>query len=239
MPSSKSTVAILVAALFAAPAIALAQTTGTSTAAHTHATAPASTATPASTPTSTTVPADKLIDQYSQLAGSDANAKAMVTGLRNGTDFKLTSKSSSGSTTTTTINPPTGKMGYGNVNIALALAEASLKEQGITNPTPEQLKTALNGGTIKTSTGTVKYEGVLQMRADGKGWGQIAHSLGFKVGDVMKPERAAAHGGKHEAKVERVAKVERADRPVKIERPDRPERPAKVERPDKPERPGR
>ena len=26
------------------------------------------------------------------------------------------------------------------------------------------------------------------MRADGKGWGQIAHALGFKLGDVVRSE---------------------------------------------------
>ena len=42
-------------------------------------------------------------------------------------------------------------MGYGNVNIALRLAQASLAEHGIRNPTPEQLKAALNGGTVTNS----------------------------------------------------------------------------------------
>jgi hypothetical protein len=106
------------------------------------------------------------------------------------------------------FTPPTGKMGYGNVDNALALAEASLKEKGITQPTPAQL----GASTMD----------ILRLRADGQGWGQIAQSYGFKLGEVKRPER--------------VAKVERAERAHKPEKPERPERP---ERPEKPERPGK
>jgi len=142
----------------------------------------------------TTESADHLIQKYTPLAGSGDNAKSLVTGLRDGTAVKLSS-----GTTSTSFTSPTGKMGFGNVNIALSLAEANLKQQGITNPTSEQLQGALMG--------------VLQQRADGKGWGQIANSMGFKLGEVVRPER-----------------------PEKPVRPDKPERP---DRPDKPERPGR
>ncbi len=184
----------------------------------------------ASSSTSGTVPEDRLVDKYTPLAGSESNSKSLVTGLRDGTDVKLTSGA-----TTTTIDPPTGKMGWGNVNIALALAQASLKQQGITNPTPDQLKAALNGGTITNASGqTVQMSGVLQMRADGKGWGEIAQSLGFKLGEVMRSAKADNAGTQRGAsKPERVAGVERP------ERPDKPERPEKPERPMKPERPGR
>jgi len=184
------------------------------------------------------VPTDRLIDRYTTLAGSESNARSLVTGLRDGTDVKLTSASPSG-TTTTTIDPPTGKMGVGNVNIALALAAASLKEQGITNPTPQQLQAALNGGAVTDSSGkTVQMSGVLQMRADGKGWGQIANALGFKLGEVVRSEKADAAGKPDHAgsKPGRDAHADRLERPEKAERADRPERPEKAERA---ERPGR
>jgi hypothetical protein len=149
----------------------------------------------------------QLTEKYAGLAGSEANARILVTGLRDGEDFKIGS---------TSFDPPTGKMGYGNVNIALSLAEKSLADQGIANPTPAQLQSALIG----TST----RPGILALRADGQGWGQIAQSMGFKLGEVMRSPKAS----------ERVAaRPERAARPDK---PDRPERPAK---PERPERPGR
>lgn len=145
----------------------------------------------------------QLTEKYASLAGSEANAKTLVTGLRDGTDFKIGS---------TSFDPPTGKMGYGNVNIALSLAQESLPE----NPSPEQLKAALIGTSAKP--------GILAQRADGQGWGQIAQSMGIKLGEVMRSPKAS----------ERVAaRPERAARPDK---PDRPERPAK---PERPERPGR
>jgi hypothetical protein len=140
---------------------------------------------------------DQLATQYSAFAGSDANSKSLVDGLRDGKQVTLTDGK-----TSTTFTPPTGKMGFGNVKIALALAEADLKKQGVTQPTPAQLKAEMTR--------------LLQERADHKGWGVIAQERGFKVGELMraeKPERQA-----------RADKPERAGRPEKPERPERPER---------------
>src|SRR6186713_2111162 len=81
---------------------------------------------------------DQLIDRYTKLAGSKQNATSLVSGLRDGQQVKLTS-----GRTTETFTPPTGKMGYGNVDNTLALAEASLQKKGITNPTPAQLEAAV------------------------------------------------------------------------------------------------
>ena len=76
-------------------------------------------------------------------------------------------------------------MGYGNVSISLALARAQLAQQGITEPTPAQLQTALLGGSITANGTTVTYRGILQMRADGMGWGEIAHSFGARLGPIV------------------------------------------------------
>jgi len=145
----------------------------------------------------------QLSEKYTTLAGSEANVKVLITGLRDGTDFRIGS---------TSFDPPTGKMGYGNVNIALALAQKSLPE----NPSPEQLQAALIGTSAKP--------GILALRADGQGWGQIAQSMGFKLGEVMRSPKAS----------ERVAA-----RPEKLEKPMRPERPERPSKPERPERPGR
>jgi hypothetical protein len=174
---------------------------------------------------------ERLSARYTALAGSETNAKSLVAGLRDGTDVKLTSGAA-----TTTIDPPTGKMGYGNVNIALALAEANLKEQGIAQPTAEQLKAALNGGTITSSSGkTVQMSGVLQMRASGKGWGEIAHALGFKLGDIVRSAKADGAGKPDRAgsKPDRLAHADRGDRPDRAERAERPDRAMKPERPER------
>ncbi len=142
---------------------------------------------------STTV-SDKISSDYSGFAGSSANSDSLVSGLRNGAPITLTSTDAKGVTTSTTFTPPTGKMGYGNVSISLALAKQDLANAGITQPTPQQLQTALMGGTITTGTGqtatTTRFSGVLQMRADGMGWGKIANSLGMKLGPVISGMKA-------------------------------------------------
>lgn len=159
-------------------------------------------------------PQDQLVRDYTRFAGSEANAEALVNGLRNDESIKLTSKES-----TTTFKPATDKLGYGNVKIALALAKESLAEQGIHKPTPEQIEAALNGGTITLKSGTeVKLNGVLEMRASGMGWGRIAQEHGFKLGDVMRADARPSRPEPH------LTKLERPERPQRPERPERPER---------------
>lgn len=162
----------------------------------------------------------ELINKYTTLAGSDANAKSLVDGLRDGQQITL-----SGGGSTTTFTPPTSKMGNGNVNVALALTEASLKQKGITNPTSDQLKSALND--------------VLQQRASGKGWGEIANSMGFRLGDVLRSERADRVAQDRRGRDERAEHEDRNDRAGRAERAERPERPEKPERPERSERGGR
>jgi hypothetical protein len=80
-------------------------------------------------------------------------------------------------------------MGHGNVYISLALAKQQLSAAGITQPTPEQLQAALTGGTVTTGTGpaatTTTMDGILTMRSQNMGWGQIAQKLGYKLGPVI------------------------------------------------------
>ena len=171
--------------LLVLPLAAAAQTTVAPTT--TTATQTATTTTTAQT----TQAEDKLVEEYSKLAGSKENARKLVSALRTGGDTKIGGE---------TIRTPTGRMGVGNVKIALALTEAQLDQKGIAKPTAKQLDAALTD--------------ILKMRADGKGWGQIAHSMDMTLGEVMRPER-------HHAKHERQEKVERL---VKLDRPERPAR---------------
>lgn len=246
--------AIALSALVAAPAFA--QTSADDTAdAQTSAT---------SGPEST-----RLSTEFSTFAGSDANSQALVNGLRDGTaitlDETVTNPDGTTSTTQTTIQPATGPLGYGNVRIALALAEASLAQQGITDPTAEEIAAALNGGTLTMADGTtVDLNGVLAERAAGQGWGQIAKAMGFKLGDLMRSPNAVAHAaaaahGHADAKVAKVdlsahghagehasvpehggamAKIDRPERPTRPERPERPERPQLPDHPTHVGRPG-
>src|SRR5512146_3278639 len=134
----------------------------------------------------------KISSAFSTSAGSTSNSDPLVTGLRNGTPITLTATNGQGVTSSDTFSPPTGKMGYGNVFISLALAKQQLANEGITDPTPQELQAALVGGNITTGTGqTTTLTGVLQMRSQGMGWGQIANSLGFKSGSVISGIKTA------------------------------------------------
>ena len=152
---------------------------------------------------------DQLVGEYKNFAGSDANSKSLVDGLRDGKQVTLTDGK-----TTTTFTPPTGKMGNGNIKIALQLAETDLQKKGITRPTPTQLKDEMTS--------------ILQERADHKGWGVIAKERGLKVGDLMRSEKA-----------ERNERDEKAEQHARADKPERAEKPERPERPDRPDRSGR
>lgn len=154
-------------------------TTGTST---TTTTTTTTTAQPATASTTTR----KLTSEFSAWAGSEENAAALVNGLRTGSTITLNAAADgSAGQAPTTFSPTTKPMGYGNIRIALSMARVQLANQGIANPTPEQLQGALVG-TSGSST-----QGILQMRAAGMGWGQIANSTGVKLGSVMSGKYVA------------------------------------------------
>jgi hypothetical protein len=134
---------------------------------------------------------ERISSDFSAFAGSTTNSDALVTGLRNGTEVSLTTTDAKGVTTSTTFTPPTGKMGYGNVYTSLALAKQQLVGVGITEPTAAQLQAALVGGTVTTPTGQTTLTGVLELRAQGMGWGKIAQSYGYKLGPVISGMKAS------------------------------------------------
>jgi len=141
---------------------------------------------------------DKISGEFSSFLGTDS--RAIIVGLRSGTPINLTTTTPSPTgglpvTTMTTITPPTGKMGFGNVFISLALAKQQLSQVGITQPTPSQLQAALLGGQITTGTGTAattaNFPGILTLRSEGMGWGQIAHQLNMNLGKVVSRLKAS------------------------------------------------
>lgn len=150
-------------------------------------------------PAQASTAADKIIAQFTAFSGSGENASSLVNGLRTGSEITLNGPTASGSTggtsgtstgttssSSASFTPPTKPMGYGNIRIALSLARAQLGADGISQPTPEQLQTALMGDASGSASGTTtQTQGILQMRASGMGWGQIANSMGFKLGTVM------------------------------------------------------
>lgn len=131
-------------------------------------------------------PAGKqLVLRYTALAGSSQNAQSLILGLRYGEPVTLTGASGQ----SVTLMPPGRPMGWGNVNHALSLAKADLAANGITQPTSDQLRTALLGGSLTTAHGTtVQTQGILTLRSQGMGWGQVAHRVG------VSPAMSGSHG---------------------------------------------
>ena len=177
----------------------------------------------------------RLVDTFSEFAGSTDNARALIIGLRDGSAITLTETQPDGSVVTTTFTPATGKMGYGNVFISVALAQQTLTAQGISSPTPAQIEAALNGGsvTVGNPPTTATLTGVLTLRASGEGWGKVAQSLGVKLGPVLSSIRSAnarLHADAmrpaqtSKARVDHSTRMDRVERPMRPERPERPSR---------------
>src|SRR5512145_1175656 len=137
----------------------------------------------AQTTSASSTPATNISNDYSYFL-KNVNSQQVVNDLRNGQWTTTTIDPNTKVTTTTTEALPTGKMGYGNVKISLALAQESLRQQGIMQPTSEQLHTAMVGDSTTS--------GILQMRADGMGWGQIAQKYDVKLGQLMSGKQPAS-----------------------------------------------
>jgi hypothetical protein len=136
--------------------------------------------------------ASALVERYSALAGSPENAKSLVNGLRSKTEIVLKGTGSTtpapcppiapnctpgGGSSTVKFMPATDPMGFGNVDVALALMEADLKAKKVTSVKPMHIKASLVGESVSGIT----FEGILKLRAAGMGWGEIAKSLGFEL----------------------------------------------------------
>lgn len=242
---------------------------------------------PDTTETDASVPKDRLVDEYSQtlFAGDDVAAGDAITALRTGGDFTITTtttqqaKNPDGTLATnpdgtpkmetvtveTVIANENGPMGWGEVDHSLGLAQA-LVDTGQAGSFDEALLGTATTTTVTnadgTTTTTTTYSGgILQMRADGMGWGQIAKELGFKsLGEIKSGRYADADSeeegttsvasdksakGKDTAAAARENQGKSAehkpDRTAKADRvtgkPDKVDRVAKIDRPDRPERP--
>lgn len=249
---------------------------------------------PDTTETDAGVPKDRLVDEYADplFAGDELAAGEAITGLRTGGDFTVVTTTTQQATNpdgTPATNPDgtpkmetvtvetvvanaNGPMGWGEVDHSLGLAQAL-----VDNGQAASFEEALLGAPITTTvtnpdgttTTTTTYEGgLLEMRADGMGWGQIAKELGFKSLGEVKSGRAFAdadaeveasvasdkaikgkdtakaaqesRGKSADHKADRVAKAERVTgKPEKVERIAKVDRPEKIDRPERPERPSK
>lgn len=142
----------------------------------------------------------QLVRDFSVFAGSDANARNLVTGLLQGAEIVLAPGSGQPGPATRFV-PPTRPMDYGNVRIALVLAREQLDRLGIARPSPAHVKSVLvGGGVAKRAHGRVAtpvlLPGVLQMRASGMPWQKIAGTMDVPLAQLMSGwERQAQSAG--------------------------------------------
>lgn len=143
-------------------------------------------------------PQARIVSEFSDFAGSEANARSLVAGLRQGSEITLAVPDKGGKPgAATRFTPPTRPLDYGDVLISLTLARGQLTQLGIDRPTPAQIKAVLAGGGVATrvsgqATTPFLLPGVLQLRASGTGWAKIADSMGIML-------RPALNGNAHPA----------------------------------------
>lgn len=120
----------------------------------------------------------KIALSFAQLAGSQDNALALVHALRDGIEVRLITSialAAAARPGITEIAPPTGRMTWHDVKMALMLARDALQRYRISHPAREELRAALTGGEVTGPDGKVEtLRGVLNMRAEGMNWGRIA-----------------------------------------------------------------
>jgi hypothetical protein len=133
------------------------------------------------TPYSSSTPANGISSEFGSFL-TNVDSHQVVNDLRNG-QWSTTVIDPATNTPTTTVEAlPSGSTGWGNVRLSLALAQHSLNQQGITQPTQEELYGALAGDTTN--------KGILQMRSEGMGWGEIAKHYDTTVGKLMSGIKA-------------------------------------------------
>jgi hypothetical protein len=168
-----------------------------------------------------------VVREFTGFAGSQENAAALVEGLREGGEVVLADADQQAIRFVSRAGP----LGYANVALALSVAQTNLALYGILEPQVSEVAAALGGGEILVSTEPMILPGVLNLRAQGLSWGQVAAELGFTLGDAVSiwaaqdPHARMAIAARWQHRdVEIVDRSIAADRKAAPQRPNRPER---------------
>ena len=143
---------------------------------------------------------ERLVEEFAPFVGNNADTEALITSLRTGHATQTAGAAS--------VDPATGPLGYGEVRLALKVAQGALVQQGIAHPDGDQLRAALHGGVVKTEAGEHSLPGVLPLKSQGTGWAAMAENYGVTALDMLPPppkpgeHRATTsrHGRKHHGK---------------------------------------
>ena len=123
--------------------------------------------------------AARIAGQFAHLAGGDENAMALVLALRSGTPVRLAAIGDESRVVPemVSLDLPTAPMPWNEVRVSLLNAQDQLVRAGIVKPSLEELHAALLGGEVSATGGSsVVLRGVLQMRAEGLSWLDIARA---------------------------------------------------------------
>lgn len=126
---------------------------------------------------------ERLVTEFAPWVGSPQDTAVLVQSLQSGQ--ALDPGGVAGGV------PATGALGYGETRLALKLAQATLAQEGVTQPSGAQIQAALHGGTVDTANGPKVLPGVLPQRAQGLSWGAMAQSAGMSVEDLIPPKSTA------------------------------------------------
>ena len=134
---------------------------------------------------------------------------------------------------TVVVENTVGPQGFGNARISMLLAEEMLAQGGMEG-SMENIAGSLFG------TDPEVADGILEMRADGAGWGEITQDLlGTNLGSLMSaknPGHRTAQVGSETGRTQ--GRPEQSDGPQGAGRPDRGNRSPRAERSGRPENRG-
>jgi len=167
--------------------------------------------TTSSTTKGNSAPMSRLVEAFSDFAGSAPNAQSLSEGLRNASRIKLVDRNN----VTTTFIPVTKPMSWDDVRIALSLARAELGSGDISSPTPSDIEAVLNGGTAGTGDLMINFTGVLTQRASGLGWDQIARAHSFELDMLTRGTSKAVAESDEDTSVPSMSPVSTAKKPQK------------------------
>jgi hypothetical protein len=127
---------------------------------------------------------ERLVTEFMPLVGSREETEALVSSLRDGRP--------AGAADAAIPAAATAPLSYGETRYALKLAQGRLAQDGVTQPSTDQLQAALYGGTLDLPTGSKVLAGVLPQHDRGVSWGSLAQDVGMTVEDLIPPASVRA-----------------------------------------------
>jgi hypothetical protein len=138
------------------------------------------------------VATEKLAHKFQPFIVSQQSAELLMNSLQNRQTVALRNSAAG---KIETFKPASKPMSLANVYVALSLAKLNLAQYGISQPTPLQIKCALNGGEFEQSylgdARRIHLQGVLKLRAKRLGWEAIAKHIGVNPDPVRYEMQAA------------------------------------------------